>query len=167
MEKVLLVHDLDPFAILEIKPCFDLDFFDCQKVYQEKLSRIHPDHHLGTSGWIQDLLMQQATMLNWAYQTLQDPLKRTAFLLKKASIDCEKPMSPMILQSLLDMYARYDEQQTTDRKEKVRIEIREQFDREVEGLKESFQKMNWDKILYTYHLLMGIRKFFSQIGHMS
>ncbi|MEW5727942.1 MAG: Fe-S protein assembly co-chaperone HscB [Pseudomonadota bacterium] len=73
---------IDHFTRLGLRPTFDLDLDELERQYFGFQRRLHPDRFAGKSPKERALSQSQATALNEAYETLKDPLKRAAYLLK-------------------------------------------------------------------------------------
>jgi molecular chaperone HscB len=73
---------IDHFTRLGIKPTFDLDMDELERQYFGFQRRLHPDRFAGKTPKERALSQSQATALNEAYETLKDPLKRSAYLLE-------------------------------------------------------------------------------------
>ena len=57
--------------------------------YRELQRVVHPDRYSNASAQEQRLSLQQATMVNEAYETMKDPLKRAQYLLSLNGIDVQ------------------------------------------------------------------------------
>jgi molecular chaperone HscB len=73
---------IDHYTRLGLRPTFDLDLDELERQYFGFQRRLHPDRFAGKSPKERALSQSQATALNEAYETLKDPLKRAAYLLK-------------------------------------------------------------------------------------
>lgn len=71
----------DHFQRLGLRPGFDLDQALLERQYFGFQRRLHPDRFASRSPKERALSQQQATALNEAYETLKDPLRRSAYLL--------------------------------------------------------------------------------------
>ncbi len=73
---------MDHFARLGLAVGFDVDVEALERPYFALQRQLHPDRFAGKSPKEKALSQQQATMLNEAYETLKDPLKRGVYLLE-------------------------------------------------------------------------------------
>ncbi len=73
---------VDHYTRLGMVATFDVDIDLLERQYFGFQRRLHPDRFAGKSGREKALSQMQATALNEAYETLKDPLKRAAYLLK-------------------------------------------------------------------------------------
>ncbi|MBI5165958.1 MAG: Fe-S protein assembly co-chaperone HscB [Magnetospirillum sp.] len=72
----------DHFSRLGMVPTFEIDRDVLDRQYFGFQRRLHPDRFAAKSPKERMLSQSQATALNEAYETLKDPLKRAAYLLK-------------------------------------------------------------------------------------
>ncbi|MBF0166859.1 MAG: Fe-S protein assembly co-chaperone HscB [Alphaproteobacteria bacterium] len=73
---------MDHFQRLGLMPGFDVDQGELERHYFGFQRRLHPDRFAARSAKEKLMSQQQAMALNEAYETLKDPLKRAAYLLK-------------------------------------------------------------------------------------
>ncbi|MDO8608595.1 MAG: Fe-S protein assembly co-chaperone HscB [Phaeospirillum sp.] len=73
---------IDHYTRLGMAATFDIDLDVLQRQYFGFQRRLHPDRFAAKSAKEKALSQSQATALNEAYETLKDPLKRAAYLLK-------------------------------------------------------------------------------------
>ncbi len=76
--------DIDHFTRLGLGPGYDVDLDALDRQYFGFQRRLHPDRFAAKSSREKAFSQQQATALNDAYETLKDPLKRAAYLLRLA-----------------------------------------------------------------------------------
>lgn len=79
----------DHFSRLGIAPTFDVDLNELETNYFQFQRKLHPDRFASKSAKERALSQSQATTLNEAYETLKDPLKRAAYLLKLLGRDVD------------------------------------------------------------------------------
>ncbi|CAA7613525.1 Fe-S protein assembly co-chaperone HscB [Magnetospirillum sp. UT-4] len=72
---------IDHFTRLGLRPTFEIDQDELERQYFGFQRRLHPDRFAAKSAKERALSQSQATALNEAYETLKDPLKRSAYLL--------------------------------------------------------------------------------------
>jgi len=75
------------FELFAIPVSFDIDLSSLSKRYQDLQRSAHPDKFTNATDRERRLSMQQASMINEAYQALKDPLKRAQYLLSLNNID--------------------------------------------------------------------------------
>ena len=70
------------FELFGLEPAFDIDRERLQQQQRSLQASYHPDRHVNASERDRRLSMQLASWINQAYETLQDPVKRTRYLLE-------------------------------------------------------------------------------------
>lgn len=73
------------FAMFCLPQTFSIDELQLEENYIKMQKFFHPDKNIKNSGSIKDFL-KKSSMLNIAFNTLRDPLKRTAYLLSLYNI---------------------------------------------------------------------------------
>ena len=76
----------DHFTRLGLRPGYGLEAADLDRQYFGFQRRLHPDRFASRTAKERALSQQQATALNEAYETLKDPLKRAAYMLRLAGL---------------------------------------------------------------------------------
>ena len=75
------------FELFGLEPAFALDHDQLQAAQQGLQSSYHPDRHVNDSDRDRRLSVQVASWINQAYETLQDPVKRSRYLLEISGAD--------------------------------------------------------------------------------
>jgi molecular chaperone HscB len=70
------------FELFGLKPMFDIDTRLLQSEQQRLQASYHPDRFVGASDRDKRLSVQVASWVNQAYETLQNPVKRSRYLLE-------------------------------------------------------------------------------------
>ena len=70
------------FELFGLEPAFDLDVRHLQAEQQRLQASYHPDRFIGADDKDKRLSTQIASWVNQAYETLQDPVKRSRYLLE-------------------------------------------------------------------------------------
>ena len=69
------------FQLFGIDESFDVDLNQLSDLYQTLQKKVHPDRFAHATSQEQLLAVQKSALINDAYQTLKDPLKRGEYLL--------------------------------------------------------------------------------------
>ena len=97
----------DHFSRLGFARTFDLDPKLVERRYFELQRKLHPDRFATRSPKERAVSQAQATSLNEAYETLMDPLRRAAYLLKLSGIetigDGKTVADPALLMEAMEM----------------------------------------------------------------
>jgi len=75
------------FDLFGLPVAFLIDTASLAERYRELQRVVHPDRYASASEQEQRLALQQATMVNEAFETLRDPLKRAVYLLQLNGVD--------------------------------------------------------------------------------
>lgn len=75
------------FELFGLPVVYDLDPGELSVRYRELQRRIHPDKYAAGSDAERRVSMQLTTLVNEAYQTLKDPVRRARYLLSLGSAD--------------------------------------------------------------------------------
>lgn len=75
------------FELFGLKPTFAIDRASLQGEQRRLQASYHPDRHVNASDRDKRLSMQVASWINQAFETLQDPVKRSRYLLEISDAD--------------------------------------------------------------------------------
>ncbi len=81
---------VDYFSFFGLPPKLNLDVAALEKDFYDLSRKLHPDLNATTERAEQEWSLEQSSMLNDAYRTLKDPLKRTAYLLHLEGVELEE-----------------------------------------------------------------------------
>ncbi len=88
--KVQPPEPVDYFTFFGLAPKLDVDVAKLEKDFYELSRRLHPDLSARASGREQEWSLEQSSLLNDAYRTLRDPIKRTQYLLHLEGVALEE-----------------------------------------------------------------------------
>ncbi len=88
--KVQPPQPVDYFAFFGLPPKLNLDVATLEKDFYELSRRLHPDLNARGGSRVQEWSLEQSSMLNDAYRTLRDPIKRTEYLLHLEGMELEE-----------------------------------------------------------------------------
>ena len=75
------------FELFGLNPVFDLEHSRLHAEQQRLQAIYHPDRHVNASDRDKRVSVQVASWVNQAYETLQDPVKRSRYLLEINGVD--------------------------------------------------------------------------------
>jgi molecular chaperone HscB len=106
---------------------FDLDVDKVEKQYLGFQRVLHPDRFVAKSPKERAIAESQAADMNLAYETLKDPLRRAAYLLKLAGRDAavshDKTVNdPALLMEAMEAREELAEAATVDEVERLQVE---------------------------------------------
>lgn len=81
---------VDYFTFFDLPPKLNLDVTALEKDFYELSRRLHPDLNARAGSQEQEWSLEQSSLLNDAYRTLRDPIKRTQYLLKLEGVELEE-----------------------------------------------------------------------------
>jgi len=79
--------DRNHFELFALPVNFEIDLSSLSARYQDLQRSAHPDKFTNATDRERRISMQQASMINEAYQALKDPLKRAQYILSLNNID--------------------------------------------------------------------------------
>ena len=88
--KVQPPRPVDYFQFFGLPPKLNLDVALLEKEFYELSRRLHPDLNARAGSQEQEWSLEQSSLLNDAYRTLRDPIKRTQYLLHLEGIALEE-----------------------------------------------------------------------------
>jgi molecular chaperone HscB len=100
---------IDHFIRLGLARDYSVDRAVLDRQYFQFQRALHPDRFSGKSPREKALSQQQAVSLNEAYETLKDPLKRAAYMLKMSGRTSEPAADPMTLMEFLERHEELSE----------------------------------------------------------
>lgn len=111
---------VDHFSRLGLRATFDIEMEDLERQYFGFQRRLHPDRFATRGARERALSQQQATSLNEAYETLKDPLRRAAYLLRLMGreLDIDKAATiddPALLMEAMETREALAEADTAER----------------------------------------------------
>jgi molecular chaperone HscB len=81
---------VDYFTFLRLPRKLNLDVAALEKDFYELSRKLHPDLNARAGSQEQEWSLQQSSLLNDAYRTLKDPIKRTQYLLQLEGVELEE-----------------------------------------------------------------------------
>jgi len=81
---------VDYFTFFGLPPKLNLDVAALEKDFYELSRKLHPDLSARASSREQEWSLEQSSLLNDAYRTLRDPIKRTQYLLHLEGVALEE-----------------------------------------------------------------------------
>src|SRR5437879_3846215 len=81
---------VDYFTFFGLPRKLHLNLVVLEKVFYELSRRLHPDLNARADSREQEWSLQQSSLLNDAYRTLKDPVRRTQYLLRLEGVELEE-----------------------------------------------------------------------------
>jgi molecular chaperone HscB len=141
--------NLDHFARLGVPRSFDVDGDKVEKQYLGFQRVLHPDRFVAKSGKERAIAEAQAADMNAAYETLKDPLRRAAYLLKlagrNAAVSQDQTVSdPALLMEAMEAREQLSEAATVGEVEKLQVEAGAKAIGLIAQLSSAFAAENYD-----------------------
>lgn len=101
------------FELFGLPVGFDIDAGDLSLRYRDLQRRVHPDRHATATAEERRLAMQFTTLVNEAYQTLKEPVRRGRYLLGLEGLvadgETDTAMAPAFLMQQMELREALDE----------------------------------------------------------
>jgi molecular chaperone HscB len=81
---------VDYFAFFALPRKLNIDLTGLEKDFYDLSRRLHPDLNARAAAEEQQWSLEQSSLLNDAYRTLRDPIKRTQYLLRLEGVELEE-----------------------------------------------------------------------------
>ncbi len=88
--KVQPPRPADYFSFFGLPPKLDLPLATLEREFYKLSRQLHPDVYARAGQEEQEWSLQRSSLLNDAYRTLKDPIRRTAYLLKLEGVQMEE-----------------------------------------------------------------------------
>src|SRR5438270_7730473 len=88
--KVQPPFPVDYFSFFGLEPKLNLDVAALEKEFYLLSRKLHPDLNANAGGQEQAWSLEQSSLLNDAYRTLRDPIRRTEYLLHLEGVELEE-----------------------------------------------------------------------------
>lgn len=115
------------FELFGLPVAFDLDADDLASRYRELQRRVHPDKYASASDQERRLSLQMTALVNEAFQTLKDPVRRGRYLLSLRGVDVgeetDTAMDPAFLMEQMEWRENLEEIRQADNPRKQLVEL--------------------------------------------
>ncbi len=143
------LSDTDYFASLNQGYTLNINLDQLEKQYYELSRRFHPDFFQQRPKAEQEISLENTALLNKAYQTLKDPLKRAAYLIQLVEGENQmKTQAPASLfEDIFEVQEAVEEMQALDPSDQVGRRKREDTLKSALEKMQRYQKDEQDKLL--------------------
>lgn len=139
-----MAHTQTHFELFELPVSFDVNLQDLSQRYRELQRVVHPDKFVNASDYERRLSVENAALINDAYQILKSPQRRARYMLELQSVsfDDEKDTAfdPAFLMEQIELREALGElNQNSDPMaslNKIMLDINERIDAVVQSLQE-------------------------------
>ena len=133
------------FQVFGLDVQFEIDTAKLAELFQALQKTVHPDRFAHASSQEQLLAVQKSAMINDAYQTLKNPLKRADHLIKLRGIDMPSEQASFgdtsFLMRQMELREMLDEVITADDSDAALLAINQVIDTEYNSLFVNLQQL--------------------------
>src|SRR3954469_19847959 len=131
---------IDKFALLGFEPSFDAPAGLDDK-FRALSRKLHPDRFARATPQERRYSLEQTTLLNDAYKTLKDPVRRAEHLLELRGVQGDPKMAPAFLEETLDDRERLAEaKESGEPLDALAAAVREKRDRTLREARELVER---------------------------
>src|SRR5712671_3679301 len=132
---------VDRFAVMGLPRSYELDERALEETFRSLSRKLHPDRFARATPRERRFSLEQTTLLNDAYRTLKDPVRRAEHLLSLRGVKDSPRMSPEFLEQTLDDRERLDEAKASGQPlDEMAAAVRERRDRTLQQVREIVTK---------------------------
>jgi molecular chaperone HscB len=158
--------DIDHFVRLGICRCYVLDLSELDRQYFHFQRLLHPDKFVCHTSKEQILSQAQVTVLNEAYETLKNPLKRAYYLLRLSGcVDIDlitKTTNSDLLMEIMEIHELLNDADTVDEIKVIEDQINAKMILCETSLEKAFVKENLDIAVELTTRLKYFKKLFEE-----
>jgi len=130
------------FQVFNVPPVFDVDEQELLARYRELQRQLHPDRFMSGTDAERRWSLQAASLVNQAYQTLRNDLRRACYLLQLNGIEVDEEtdtqMEPGFLMEQMELREGLEMAESADDPQKMLADIRKQLREMIGEHKQSF-----------------------------
>ncbi|HLW75362.1 MAG TPA: Fe-S protein assembly co-chaperone HscB [Bryobacteraceae bacterium] len=152
------------FDALGLEPALVIDADDLKKRFYERSRAWHPDKFSRASAEEQQKALDMTALLNDAFRTLRDPVKRAEYFLLEKGIELAKDVPPELLEEVFELNMALEEMRGGD--ESVRpqlIEAQEKFAAMRAEIDEQLSRLFESEDLQAIRGLLNRRRYISNL----
>ena len=124
------------FELFGLPVTFDIDTGDLAVRYREVQRRVHPDKFANASDQDRRLSLQMTALINEAFQTLKDPVRRGRYLLSLRGIDLgdetDTAMDPAFLMEQIELRENLEAVKQADNPHKHLAELANRIEQRLQ-----------------------------------
>lgn len=124
------------FELFDLPVSFDIDTDNLAARYREMQRHVHPDKYANASDQDRRLSLQITALINEAFQTLKDPVRRGRYLLSLRGIDLggetDTAMDPAFLMEQMELRENLDAVKQADNPHKQLAELANRIEQRLQ-----------------------------------
>ena len=109
------------YEALDLVPSLALDSDDLKRRFYERSRQWHPDRFSQAGKEAQETALQRSAVLNDAFRTLRDPVKRAEYFLEENGIAAAKVPPPELLEEVFELNMALEELRDGDESARPRL----------------------------------------------
>lgn len=166
----------DYFAVFELPMGLELDGAQLSRQYLALVKTWHPDRFVNEDETQKLKAVQAAALVNSAYQTLKDPLKRAQYLLRCHGIDAnDETDTHMAMDFLMQQMAwreQLEELTLTPQQNSLKInelltEVKENYQTITQAAHAAAQAQDWQQLREWVRKWQFVSQFLQQVEHLA
>jgi molecular chaperone HscB len=123
---------MDYYRVLGIEPKLQLNLNELQQLFYGRSRELHPDRFARAEASVRDAALEESSLLNDAYRTLRDPVRRAEYFLKHKGFDIgeqgTKDVPPELLEEVFELNMALEELKAGDESARPQLtQARDQF----------------------------------------
>ena len=143
----------DYFSLFGFEPMMAIDVSLLQQRFQKLQNEYHPDKYSAASEQQSRQAMQISSLLNEAFQTLKDPIKRAIYLLQLNGIDLntetDTRMDTAFLMEQMELREQMENipqsEEGLDQIDQLSDQVKQQLKQMMNEVDEQIQASNWQQ----------------------
>lgn len=155
------------FEIFDLPVGFDIDVPALTPLYRDLQKRYHPDRSAGSPAAEQRLAVQQAALINAAFDTLRQPVARARYLLELAghAVPMERATVSDIdfLNAQMELREELDEVKTLEQLDGLRTEVQEWLDNLIREFSVDYRAADWVEAADTVRKMQFMNRFLDEL----
>lgn len=132
------------FELFGLPVTFELDADDLASRYREMQRRVHPDKFANASDQDRRLSLQLTALINEAFQTLKDPVRRGRYLLSLRGVDLgdetDTAMDPAFLMEQMELRENLEEVRRADNPRKQLVDLANRIEQRLQDGIQQFRR---------------------------
>lgn len=155
------------FSLFGLPVGFALDAAALQPLWRELQRRYHPDRYASAEAGEQQRAVHMASLVNQAYDTLRDPVKRARYLLELAGhgIDGERATvaDTDFLMAQMDLREQLDEAETPEALDGLEDEAQDWLDNLLREFPIDYDAQDWSEAADTLRKMQFMTRLLDEI----
>ncbi|MEX2132368.1 MAG: Fe-S protein assembly co-chaperone HscB [Pseudohongiellaceae bacterium] len=162
------------FQLFSLPEIYELNLATLNSVYRDLQGQVHPDRFANQNEQERLRAVQQASLLNQAFETLKSPLKRAAYLLELKGVNTHEvsqaDLNPALLLEQIRLREALEDLPRDDsaleQLDAMRLEVSEQLQQDESAFAVCFQQGDLQQARQHYHGMQYLHKLLTEIQNV-